>query len=102
MSITTLTPEGIKQIVSQTNTPTILQVINLQPDEKLIEGKTSLVSDISDGFTKVKCYWANPVYDKIITIGKEAFDGSIVKLTTYVGTPKNVLVEGFDLVYRSN
>lgn len=58
-----------------------------------------MFSEISDGYTKIKCYWDNTVYDQIMRIGKDKFNGSVVFVKKYTGVNKTIIVQEFDLIY---
>lgn len=57
--------KGISTTMESNTTPIILQVINLQNDLKEIETGKAYISEISDGYAKLKCYWASSLYEKI-------------------------------------
>lgn len=70
MKVSSLTNKGISTTVDSRSVPVILQVINLQPEVKeLEENKKAFISEISDGFTKLRCYWGSCLFDRITALG---------------------------------
>ena len=68
MQPSTLTMKGISTVIESRSTPTILQVINLQHEIKDLDKGKSFTSELSDGYTKLKCYWGGALFDKIYAI----------------------------------
>lgn len=76
MNPTTLTPKGIPTLISSSSTsqtPVILQVLNLQDEVKEVKNGQAFVSEVSDGYTKITCYWGTGLFERIREIKSNYF-----------------------------